>query len=255
MKIIKTVQAWRAEQVKFKNQSIGFVPTMGHLHAGHMSLIEKSLHNNNITVVSIFVNPTQFNNQEDLDHYPITLEQDIELLKAHKVDYLFCPDYSELYPDDYTYNVSEKKLSRILEGEHRPGHFDGVLTVVLKLLNIIEPDNIYMGEKDYQQAELIKQMTMAFFMRTNVEICTTARQKDGLALSSRNSHLTKQQLEQASVMHKLINSHLTLTEIKTELVASGFKVDYVEDYNNRRFAAAWLGKVRLIDNVKKSHSK
>lgn len=249
MQICNTINQWQDVYKTIHNKSIGFVPTMGHLHAGHMSLVSHAKKYNDITVVSIFVNPTQFNNQEDFQNYPKTMQDDIDLLKKYEVDYLFCPTYDEIYPDQYTYSVSENKISKILEGEHRPGHFDGMLTIVLKLLNIIRPTRLVMCEKDYQQAQLVKNMIEAFFIATEIDILPTYRLNSGLPYSSRNSNLSKENSEKAFWLSKLLKSNLSNDEIKTELTNLGFKVEYVEDYDNRKLAAAWLGNVRLIDNV------
>ena len=145
---------------------IGFVPTMGNLHQGHLSLLERCCTENDISVLSIFINPTQFNNKNDYTNYPQTLEQDLALAEKAKVDYILMPTYSELYPDDFAYQVSETKISQELEGKFRPGHFTGMLTVVLKLLLLVKAHRAYFGEKDYQQLQLIRGMAKSFFLET-----------------------------------------------------------------------------------------
>jgi pantoate--beta-alanine ligase len=229
--------------------SIGFVPTMGALHAGHLALVESSQRDNDITVVSIFVNPTQFNQAPDLEHYPRTTEADLAALRACKADAVFMPDAASLYPDAYTYRVSESEFSRRLEGAHRPGHFDGVLTVVMKLLNIIRPTRAYFGEKDYQQLQLVRGMVDAFFLPLGIVACPTVREADGLAMSSRNTRLNPQQRAQAPGLFRVLQSAGSAAQAREQLQQLGFDVDYVEDLDGRRLGAARLGEVRLIDNV------
>lgn len=230
--------------------TIGFVPTMGALHKGHLSLIERCVKENKNSVVSIFVNPAQFNDKNDYENYPKTFDNDCKMLKEIGVDYLLMPDYNNLYPDDYKYKVTETDFCKILEGHHRPGHFDGVLTVVLKLLNIVRSDKAYFGEKDYQQYKLIEGMTRAFFINTEVILCETIREDDGLAFSSRNVRLTKDERRKASLFPALLKSKMNAEQIRSELEKLNFKVDYVQDLTDRRYGALWVGKVRLIDNVK-----
>ncbi|NQV15792.1 pantoate--beta-alanine ligase [bacterium] len=251
MQIIKTVEQWRSWRSgnTHASKSIGFVPTMGALHKGHLSLVERSVKENQINVVSIFLNPTQFNNQSDLQAYPESFETDVAQLERTGVDQLLAPDFNEIYPDNYQYKVIETSLSKQLCGKHRPGHFDGVLSVVLRLLNLVQPDRAYFGEKDYQQYQLVKGMAEAFLLETEIVSCSTVREADGLAFSSRNFRLTPGDRELAPKFYEILSSRLDLEKAVSELVASGFKVDYVEDFKNRRFGAVYLGEVRLIDNV------
>lgn len=251
-KIIKTVSEWKQlkRSGKIKNKKIGFVPTMGALHKGHLSLIQRSMEENEISVVSIFVNPTQFNDTNDLEKYPRTFENDLKLLQDLNVNYLFYPDYSEIYTDNFKYKVCENDLSQILCGKFRPGHFEGVLTVVMKLLNIIQPDKAYFGEKDYQQYLLIDGMCKVFFLDVEIISCPIIRETDGLALSSRNALLTSDEKFFAQNFPRLLKSGKSCEMIKSELEKIGFKVDYIEEIGNRRFGAVHVGKVRLIDNVK-----
>ena len=247
--IIKDLNSW----FDLRNTlvgSIGFVPTMGALHVGHQSLIKKSIEENDLTVVSIFVNPTQFNDKNDFKNYPKTFDADYTMLKECGVDYLLMPEYESLFPDNYKYRVKETDYSLTLEGEHRTGHFDGVLTIVMKLLNIVEADRAYFGEKDFQQYKLIDGMTKAFFINTKIIPCKTIRESDGLAYSSRNIRLTKEQRSKASMFYSLLNSKKSTKEIGDELKRNGFKVDYIEDIDNCRYGAVYLGNVRLIDNIK-----
>lgn len=252
MIIVKKISEWKKirKSESFINESVGFVPTMGALHDGHIALIKRSLKENDLTVVSIFVNPTQFNNKNDLINYPITLENDIKILTQLKVDYLFYPKFKELYPDDYTYKVIESKFSKILCGKYRPGHFDGVLTVVMKLFNIVRPNRAYFGEKDFQQLQLIKGMVESFFMNIKIVSVPTVREKDGLAMSSRNLRLTEEERLLAAEFPKILSSGDPISQIRNKLTKKGFKVEYVEQIGKRIFAAVYLGKVRLIDNVK-----
>ncbi|MBN2571902.1 MAG: pantoate--beta-alanine ligase [Ignavibacteriales bacterium] len=251
LKVIYDLNEWveiRKEAIR-ENKLIGFVPTMGALHLGHRALIERSRRENDIVVVSIFVNPTQFNDANDLKKYPKTYDDDLEMLQECNVDYLIFPNYENMYPDNYHYKIIEDDFSTKLCGASRPGHFDGVLTVVMKLLNIIKPTCAYFGEKDYQQYKLIAGMVKAFFMDVEIVPCKTVRAEGGLALSSRNKLLTKDELKIAPLFNKFLSSNLSIPEIKMELEKNGFKIDYIEEINNRRFGAVFLGKVRLIDNV------
>ncbi|MCB0369283.1 MAG: pantoate--beta-alanine ligase, partial [Bdellovibrionales bacterium] len=199
--------------------------------------------------LSIYVNPTQFNNESDFNNYPITLEEDLQKAHALGIDVVLLPSYSEIYPDKFRYKVSESDFSFSLCGANRPGHFDGVLTVVLKLLNIVKPLRAYFGEKDFQQLALIKGMVKAFFIPTEVIACPTVRQTDGLALSSRNKRLSEAQLKKSTLINKDLRSAGSSIEAQRKLEEQGFKVDYVVDYQDRRYAAVYVGEVRLIDNV------
>lgn len=249
MKLINSpfeMKQWR----RTVNQSIGFVPTMGALHAGHEELLKKSRNENEISVLSIFVNPTQFNDPKDFEKYPLTWDADLEMAKKNDVDVLFAPNKSLMYPDDYHFKLIENDFSLSLCGKDRPGHFDGVLSIVMKLFQIVEPTKSYFGEKDYQQFQLVKDMTKAFFMNVEVLPVAIIREKSGLAISSRNVRLSeKDRLEIAPIIYKTISESKSAVEAKTQLQVYGFKVDYVEDWNSRRFVAVHLNDVRLIDNV------
>ncbi|MDH7604234.1 MAG: pantoate--beta-alanine ligase [Melioribacter sp.] len=251
-RIIKKISEWKEirNSDELKNKTVGFVPTMGALHKGHISLIEKCVNENDISVVSIFVNPTQFNDPNDLRNYPRTFEEDLAILKNHNVDFLFYPEYEEIYQDNYKYRIVETDFSKKLCGAFRPGHFEGVLTIVMKLFNIIRPHKAYFGEKDYQQLKLIDGMCKAFFMDIEIIPCPIVRDEDGLALSSRNLLLSKEEREFSLNFPKLLASNKTKEQIKKELEELGFKVDYIEEFEGRRFGAVHVGKVRLIDNVK-----
>ncbi|UXR64126.1 pantoate--beta-alanine ligase [Bdellovibrio bacteriovorus] len=237
--------AWRKQQ----KGSVGFVPTMGALHSGHEELLKQARKNNDVVVLSIFVNPTQFNDTNDLDKYPKTWEQDLAMAEANNVDAIFCPRYDDMYPDNYRYKVSENSYSNLLDGAHRPGHFDGVLSVVMKLFNIVAPTHAYFGEKDFQQMTLIQGMVESFFMDLQIVPVATVREEDGLAKSSRNVRLTSAERLKAPAIYKAISESKTAEEAAEKLNAQGFIVDYVTDVGTRRFVAARLGDVRLIDNV------
>jgi pantoate--beta-alanine ligase len=247
--IVSSINEWISIRQKIAGKSVGFIPTMGHLHAGHLSLCERSKKENDITVVSIFVNPTQFNQTNDFDKYPRTIENDKKLLKETGVDYLFLPDAGTIYSDQYQIQIQETELSKELEGEFRPGHFTGMLTVVLKLLNIIQATHAYFGEKDFQQLLLVKKMVSSLFLSTKIINCETLRADDGLALSSRNSRLSPEQRKLAANFPKILQSCSSLQKMKEELLNKGFKVDYIAEKWQRRLAAVWIDDIRLIDNI------
>ena len=253
MKVLKSIAEIRAFR-KAVTGSVGFVPTMGALHAGHLSLVDRSLNETDATMVSIYVNVTQFNDPNDLANYPETLTVDLQLLEAEGVSAVFMPTYELLYPDDYAYEVDEKQFSRELCGENRPGHFTGVLTVVMKLLNLVKPQKAYFGEKDFQQLSLVKGMVEAFFLETQIIGCPIIREYDGLAMSSRNLNLGSCDRRKAPLFSGLLSNALLSDEhIHRRLVLAGFEVDYVVTKGNRRFGAVVTGgpdaPVRLIDNV------
>lgn len=249
MKIIKSVEEWRNEQKNFGNKTVGFVPTMGGLHNGHLSLMKKNRVENDIAVASVYLNPTQFNDKKDLETYPANFDDDVKLLESAGIDYLFAPTYDVMYPDDYRYKLSENDFSKMLCGATRPGHFDGVLTVVMKLFNIIQPTNAYFGEKDFQQFQLLKGMVEAFFMNINLIPCPIVREENGLAISSRNRKLSPNGLKIAPKLHEILVMKNSISEKEKLLTEAGFKVDYITEYKGRLYAAAFLEEVRLIDNV------
>ena len=260
-----------------KNKSIGFVPTMGSLHEGHLTLAKKSIQENNFTIASIFVNPLQFGPREDFKRYPRHLIRDKKLLREAGVDALFLPDADEFYPKDFQTTVSLSRLSQPLCGKSRPGHFSGVATVIMKLLNLTSPDRLYLGLKDYQQCRVVEQMVED--MGLSVLVCRVpiAREKDGLAMSSRNFYLSAQEREQAVILsralsraHNFIRSgQRNVGLIKKEILqtlrlASLGRVDYAEIVNARTLEsvvklkkgdevvvalAVYFSKTRLIDNL------
>jgi pantoate--beta-alanine ligase len=245
------LQAWREHRRTQRRDGIplGFVPTMGALHEGHLSLVRRSRSENDATLVSIFVNPTQFDDHVDYEKYPRTLEDDVRMLEAAGADYVLLPSQADLYPDGFRYRVIELDRSRTLEGAHRPGHFDAVLTVVLKLLQLAAAERAYFGEKDWQQLQLVRGMADAFFLPTTIVPVGTVRETDGLALSSRNRRLPAADREKAPAFHRALVDSATPDQASRALRAGGFAVDYVEDVDGRRLGAVRLGGVRLIDNV------
>ncbi|MGD8441225.1 MAG: pantoate--beta-alanine ligase [Holophagae bacterium] len=251
IEVIDSVDAARRRLASLRRdgRSIGFVPTMGALHDGHLSLIEAARAETDTVVVSIFVNPTQYDDPADLAHYPRTLRRDLEAVQRAGADLALTPTEADVYPDGYRYKVTETELSGVLEGAHRAGHFDGVLTVVLKLLNIVRPHRAYFGEKDWQQLALVRGMVAAFFIDTDVVACPIVREPDGLAMSSRNVHLTPDERAVAPELYRVLSGGGSSDEMAAELERAGFDVDYVAQHEGRVLAAVRLGKVRLIDNV------
>jgi pantoate--beta-alanine ligase len=248
MKILETVHDMKLYRQKMTS-TVGFIPTMGALHRGHLSLIAKAKQECDGIITSIFVNPTQFNDPKDLAKYPRPLERDLTMARQAGVDVVFLPTAKEMYVDEYRFQMRENQLSKMLCGAHRPGHFEGVLTVVMKLLMITTPDRAYFGEKDYQQFLLIREMAQAFFLPTEIIGLPTVREASGLAMSSRNVRLSKQQRTVAPMLFHELKSGKTPLEIKHNLESAGFTIEYLEEHFGRRFAAVFLGDVRLIDNV------
>lgn len=232
-----------------KEVRVGFVPTMGALHQGHASLLKRASEENDICVLSIYVNPTQFNNAEDLQKYPKTWEADIALAHVNGAHVVIAPQYNEIYADGYRYKVIETEFSRQLCGAHRAGHFDGVLTVVMKLLQIVQPHKAYFGEKDFQQLQLIRDMTKTFFLRTDIIGLPTIREQDGLAMSSRNTRLSEDGRKKAPLIYKALTEFRDPQDVRDTLQSAGIEVEYLEDHGQRRFIAAFIDNVRLIDNV------
>ena len=249
LKVINTPSDMRTLRESLHGKSVGFVPTMGALHAGHENLIQKCRQDNDVCIVSIFVNPTQFNDKNDFSKYPITWESDLSLCEKNGVDFVFNPSYADIYPDDYKYKIEENSFSKLLCGGSRAGHFDGVLTIVMKLFQLVRPSNSYFGEKDYQQLSLIKGMVEAFFIPTNIIPVETVRENSGLAMSSRNMRLSENAKTKAANIYAYMRSCKNIEDVKSKLSSDGFNVDYAVDINNRRFVAATIESVRLIDNV------
>jgi pantoate--beta-alanine ligase len=278
MKIFKQISPLKAylEAARRSGKSIGLVPTMGALHRGHISLVEASQARNQITVCSIFVNPTQFNNPTDLLKYPRTLEKDTELLKEVRCDVLFCPETEEMYPSQSVMKLDFGSLDKVMEGQFRPGHFSGVGVVVSKLFNIVKPDHAYFGQKDWQQFAIISQMVRDLGFDLTLHGIPTLRETDGLALSSRNQRLTPEQRPHASVFYRALimakprllagEEMETIKAMVKEMVENepGVTFEYFEvadstnlntlknvEASNRPIMciAGYVGEVRLIDNM------
>lgn len=258
-----------------KNKTVGFVPTMGALHGGHLSLIRRARRDNDIVVVSIFVNPAQFGPKEDFRRYPRPFKRDAFLCRKEGVDFIFYPTASRMYPDGFRTQVNVKELSDCLCGESRPGHFKGVATVVAKLFNIVSPDIAYFGQKDAQQAVIIKRMLSDLNMPIKIKVLPIVREKDGLALSSRNAYLNGKERKDARVLFNSLNLARDLVKRGVRDAAKiigpmkrlinekeSAKVDYISvvDTHNLKplkrisaqalvILAVWIGKTRLIDNI------
>ncbi len=210
MHIIETIEemrAWRKEYAEFE---IGFVPTMGYLHGGHLSLVERATAENDLHVVSIFVNPTQFGPSEDFKTYPRDLARDLGLLRCCSVGAVFAPPAAEIYPDGFQTFIEVGEITQPLEGSARPGHFRGVATVVAKLFNIVQPTRAYFGQKDAQQVSVIKQMVRDLNIPTEVVVCPIVREPDGLAMSSRNTYLNEEEREKATVLYHSLHRAMDL---------------------------------------------
>lgn len=281
---------FQLDKYRKKGAKIGFVPTMGALHEGHISLIKESKKQNSLTVCSIFVNPTQFNDKKDFDRYPNLIENDCKMLEKVGCDILFLPNVKEMYPKGFnnTSKIDFGFLQQTLEGEFRPGHFDGMAQIVEKLLLATMPTNLYMGQKDYQQATICSALIKKRKLKINLILCPIKREKDGLAMSSRNLRLKKDSREKAAAIYKTLKwaktafkklekktplEHITQTELihSIEIEAmdrlasdKSFQVEYIairETENLQEIktikptkkyvilAAAWIGGVRLIDNI------
>jgi pantoate--beta-alanine ligase len=256
MRIVETVAELMMHRRGRGAGSTGFVPTMGALHEGHLSLMRRARGENARLWASIFVNPAQFDESADLQSYPRPLEEDLAVLRAAGCDLVFLPRAAEIFPDDFRYRVIETELSRRYCGAERPGHFDGVLTVVMKLLMLVRPERAYFGEKDFQQLRLVEGMTKAFFLDAEIVPCPLVRETDGLAMSSRNRLLTSEERAQAPIFHQVLARSIEEARpsaaAAAELQREGFEVEYVADHDGRRLAAVRLGKVRLIDNVERA---
>lgn len=261
--------------VKAQGKTIGFVPTMGALHNGHISLVNTSEEQCDITIVSIFVNPTQFNNIEDLNNYPRTLEEDIKLLeKSTKCEILFSPSFTDVYPEDFQKSeLNLGLLENVMEGKHRPGHFEGVVNVVKRLFEIVEPTKAFFGLKDFQQVAVIKYMTKAFSLPVEIMACPTLRETSGLAMSSRNQRLSENEKEEALIIYKTLlqAKELSSTFSPREVIEKSIsffekgnlKLEYFEIVNpltlesldenwtegSTACIVAYCGDVRLIDNL------
>jgi len=278
MKIIQTIKELQAElsALKAMGQTVGLVPTMGALHAGHASLVERCVAENDVTVVSIFVNPTQFNDKNDLVKYPRTLEADCRLLQSVGATIAFAPSVEEVYPEPDTRSFSYAPLDTVMEGAFRPGHFNGVCQIVSKLFDMVQPHRAYFGEKDFQQLAIIREMVRQMQYPLEIVGCPIVREADGLAMSSRNTRLSADERMTALNISRILfksqvfaKSH-TLAETKVfveEGIASieGLRLEYYEVVDDRTLQTvrAWgeaegivgcitvfCGEVRLIDNIR-----
>jgi pantoate--beta-alanine ligase len=262
-------------QIKKKNKTIGFVPTMGCFHEGHLSLFRRARKKDDVVIVSLYVNLTQFAPSEDLQKYPRNFKRDFELARKEKVDYLFCPSDSQMYPRPFSTFVSNEFLSNILEGKSRPTHFRGVLTVLTKLFHLVEPDTAYFGQKDYQQAFIVQKMARELNFNLKIKVLPTVREKNGLAMSSRNLYLTPSQRNRVPALFSALQQGrdmvLSETGSSTEILKKlrdslrrtpGIRLDYLEMVDPETLekvksarkktllvGAVWVGKTRLIDNL------
>lgn len=278
MKLIQTIKELRTELdgLRKAGKTVGLVPTMGALHAGHASLVKRAVAENDVVVVSDFVNPTQFNDKNDLLKYPRTLEADCKLLEACGASYVFAPSVEEIYPEPDTRQFSYAPLDTVMEGKYRPGHFNGVCQIVSKLFLIVEPTRAYFGEKDFQQLAIIREMVRKYPFDLQIVGCPIVREADGLALSSRNARLSDVQREQALQISKTLFASVeygkdhtlaeTLRFVEDSIEkAEGLELEYFEivDGNTLQPVSAWedsayivgcitvfCGEVRLIDNIK-----
>lgn len=278
MKIIHTVKELQKELLNCKSggKTVGFVPTMGALHVGHVSLVKYSVNENDVTVVSIFVNPTQFNDKEDLKKYPRTLEADCRLLEPEGVTYIFAPPVEEMYPVPDTREFSYPPLDVVMEGAYRPGHFNGVCQIVSKLFDAVQPHRAYFGEKDFQQLAVIREMVRQMKYPIDIVGCPIIREEDGLALSSRNARLSALERKNALKISQTLFKSRTFTSsplvcetqkfVEDAIAgAPGLRLEYfaivdghtlqtVERWEDSDYVvgciAVFCGDVRLIDNIK-----
>jgi len=271
---INEMRTW-VLSVKDRKKSIGFVPTMGALHDGHISLMRSARSENDELIVSIYLNPTQFDNNVDFDNYPRELNRDIEIIRKENADVVFAPSTEEMYPDGFCTNVRQDRINDALCGRVRPGHFNGVTTIVTKLFNIIKPDRAYFGQKDYQQSVVIKRLVADLNMDIDIQVCPTVREEDGLALSSRNERLNHEERQNALCIYgsllkakamfaSNIRDAKEIIEEMTSIIkkTKHTKVDYISIVNTRTLedlslinekalaaVAVWIGNTRLIDNT------
>lgn len=278
MKIIHTIKDLQTElsELKAQGKKVGLVPTMGALHAGHASLVKRSVNENDVTVVSVFVNPTQFNDKNDLVKYPRTLDADCKLLESCGVTFVFAPSVEEIYPEPDTRRFSYAPLDTVMEGAFRPGHFNGVCQIVSKLFDIVKPHCAYFGEKDFQQLAIIREMVRQMKFDLEIVGCPIVREEDGLALSSRNARLSAEERENVlNISRTLFKSRTFATTHSVSetqkmvedaiAAAPGLRLEYFEivdgntlqkvgDWNDTSYVVGCItvfcGEVRLIDNIK-----
>ncbi len=278
MKIVKGINELKGYLVDSKRNGkrIGLVPTMGALHKGHLSLVERCVRENDICVVSVFVNPTQFNDKHDLETYPRTLEADCALLESAGCDFVFAPSVEEMYPEPDTRTFDFGTVMQVMEGAKRPGHFNGVAQVVSKLFYIVEPDNAYFGEKDFQQIAVIRAMVKQLQIPVQINACPIVREADGLALSSRNTRLTPALRQKAPLIARTLQESKALAatksvrevidyvvntlnadpdlEVEYYEIVDGDSLVSIQDWKDTSYAVGcvtvYCGEVRLIDNIK-----
>ena len=277
MKIYETISGLqkKLQTLKNQNKTVGFVPTMGALHEGHLTLVRRCAEENDVCVVSIFVNPTQFNNKSDLENYPRTLNNDARLLEEVNCSIVFAPAEKEIYPEPDTRVFDFGELGEVMEGKYRPGHFNGVAQVVSRLFDIVKPDRAYFGEKDFQQLAIIREMVRQCRIPVEIIGCPIVREADGMALSSRNMRLSKEEREKAVLIsHTLLKScnfaaEKSVVELKRWVVnqidkeplleveyfdiVNGSTLQSIHDWNDAQYVVGcitvYCGDVRLIDNV------
>lgn len=278
MKIIDTIKDLRLllDESRAAGKSVGLVPTMGALHAGHASLVERAVKENDVVVVSVFVNPTQFNDKNDLKNYPRTLDADCALLERIGATVAFAPSVEEMYPEEDTRQFSFAPLDTVMEGACRPGHFNGVAQIVSKLFYAVEPDRAYFGEKDFQQLAIIREMVRQLDMRLEIVGCPIVREEDGLAMSSRNTLLSEDERERALTISSTLFASADFAKVNTLAATKAFVEDMINDTpgleleyyqivdgNTLQEIGKWsdsdyvvgcialfCGNVRLIDNIK-----
>ena len=271
MQVVKQLQELNEALSYESNRSIGFVPTMGFLHRGHLSLINESQKKADFTIVSIFVNPTQFNNPTDLKNYPVSLKEDLMTLEHQEVDLVFCPDYDALYKNEKPIKLALGTLDSVLEGTRRKGHFQGVIRVVNIFFKLINPNYAFFGEKDYQQYLIISELARVYFPQIEIIMCPTQREQVGLAMSSRNSRLSSKDFEKAKEIYRILKyckenfdffnreelEKICLKKLAEFSEPEYFEIRHSDDLLNngdefrswRAFTATNVGGVRLIDNI------
>lgn len=276
MKVFESVKELRAELDKAEQSGIGFVPTMGALHAGHRSLVERARRENNTVVVSVFVNPTQFNDKNDLKHYPRTPEADARLLEEAGADFVLMPSVEEIYPQPDSRQFDFGLIDKVMEGATRPGHFNGVAQVVSRLFDIVRPARAYFGEKDFQQIAVIRAMVKQLNIPVTINACPIVREGDGLALSSRNTRLTPEQRQKAPLIARTLKESTTFVpgksvqevidyvvntinsdpvmEVEYYEIVDGNTLESIKNWSDTDYPVGcitvYCGEVRLIDNIK-----
>ncbi len=275
MIVVETIKGLKQELEKYCSKNIGFVPTMGALHNGHISLVKRSVEENDVTVVSVFVNPTQFNDKADLERYPRTEEADKKLLESAGCDIVFMPQVEEMYPEEDTRVFNFGSIETVMEGKYRPGHFNGVAQIVSKLFYAVEPTRSYFGEKDFQQVAIIRDMVRQLNLPVEIIACPIIREESGLARSSRNELLSAEERKKAALISQVLSKSvnfakdMSVEEVKNWVidqfkVDEVFKMDYYDivDGNTLQSVSSWeesdyivgciaiyCGKIRLIDNI------